>query len=599
MQGTIDEQIEACLLHISKLEKELWSPELTSSVQSPLPNPLTLSGEGVLEEYQTAFQQLEQLIALKGEDQRHEFVIVIPVADRPQHLESCLNSLLYLCKTFGYGGYAENRFQKVSVIIADDSREAASINKNKAIADDANRKGLSTLYFGLEEQLVTIKTVVANDGEALHRILGNISHEAFYHKGPSIMRNIVYLKLNEIKKENILFYFIDSDQEFQLKICTPAGDRNIYACNYLYYLDQIFSSTDACILTGKVVGDPPVSPAVMSGNFLDDVIIFLSQIAGYDPSHPCQFHGNAQHNNDEASYHDMAALFGFKSSTEPYQYQCSLAGVHSNEQCFKHFSIKLIRFFYGEHPTRKTYYHHEDFLASVKPARTVYTGNYIFKPDALKYFIPFAPLKLRMAGPVLGRIIKAEVSSQFVSANLPMLHKRTVRGTGQSEFRPGLSADTGIIDLSGEFERQFYGDVMLFSIEKLIAMGYPQQKINNELIVQTVKATQATMLKHYHDQRNSIVTRLNSLNILFSGQGNWWNQATKNSEANHNLQTFIINVDHNFGDKSEVYGLLDSPSNKGKRFAEIVESIARYAEDRALWSDALLNSTSVTPQTAQ
>jgi hypothetical protein len=575
MQANIDEQIEACLLHISKLEKELWATE-----------PENL----IVDQYHTAFQQLEKLIARKGEDQRHEFVIVIPVADRPQHLESCLNSLLHLCKTFGYGGYAENRYQKVSVIIADDSKDTASINKNKSIALDVNRNGLSTLYFGLEEQLETIKSTGVDDSDALHRIFGNISHEAFYHKGPSIMRNIVYLKLNEIKKENILFYFIDSDQEFQLKINTPAGDRNIYACNYLYFLDQIFAKTNACILTGKVVGDPPVSPAVMSGNFLDDVISFLSQIAGYDPSHPCQFHGTVQHDNDEASYHDMAALFGFKSSSEPYQYQCSLTGEHNNEQCFKHFSSKLSRFFYGEHPTRKTYYHHEDVLASVKPARTVYTGNYVFKPEALKYFIPFAPLKLRMAGPVLGRIIKSEINNQFVSANLPMLHKRTVRGTGQSEFRPGLTAASTVIDLSGEFERQFYGDVMLFSMEKLIAMGYPQQIISQELIAQTVETTHATIQKQYHGKRVSIVAKLNLLNILFNEQKNWWSQTFKHAETTNNFKTFISNIDHNFGDESTGYGLINSLANKEKRHAEIINSVACYAKDRLIWGTVLLKS---------
>ncbi|MHB1292300.1 MAG: hypothetical protein ACYCY5_08955, partial [Sulfuricella sp.] len=152
-------------------------------------------------------------------------------------------------------------------------------------------------------------------------------------------------------------------------------------------------------------------------------------------------HSTRPRDDDEASYHDMAALFGFKPTKESVQYQCSIADEHDNSRCFSHFSSKLNRFFYGEHPTRKTYYRHEDLMASVRPARTIYTGNYIFKPEGLKYFIPFATLKLRMAGPVLGRLIKSEIGERFVSANLPMLHKRTVRATGQSEFRPGIATD--------------------------------------------------------------------------------------------------------------------------------------------------------------
>jgi len=573
----INELYNNHLSRIQAIESELWASE---------PN------EVLLEQYHAAFRQLEQHIATQGDDPRHEFIIIIPVADRPQHLKSCLDSLLHLCETFGYGGYAEKRYQKVSVIIADDSRGDVNILNNKAIANECNKLGLTTLYFGLDEQLDQMDMLSDAAKKALSRVLGNTNEDAFYHKGPSIMRNIAYLELNKIIRDtgNILFYFIDSDQEFQLKISTEAGDKNLYACNYFYHLDQIFSTTNNTMLTGKVVGDPPVSPAVMAGNFLDDVICFLNQIATFDPSMPCQFHGNRQRDSDEASYHDMATLFGFKSSQVPYQYSCSIQGEHDNSRCFNQFSNKLSRFFYGEHPTRKTYYQHEDVLASVRPARTVYTGNYLFKPEALKYFIPFAPLKLRMAGPVLGRLIQSELKDKFVSANLPMLHKRTVRETGQSEFRPGIAAETASIDLSGEFERQFFGDVMLFSIEKLIAMGYPQQTVNNEMIAEAVTTTHASILQQYNDKRLLIAAKLNTLKTLFQAQEHWWNRSTENAEANNNFKVFMANIEQNFGDHSAAYDLINSPANKAKRHAGIIEGIACYTQDRLSWAEILAES---------
>lgn len=562
------------LSRIQAIESELWATE---------------ADEALLEQYHAAFRQLEQQIATQGDDQRHEFIIIIPVADRPQHLQSCLDSLLHLCKTFGYGGYADKRYQKVSVIIADDSGDNDNILNNQAIANEYNRQGLTTLYFGLDEQLDQIAMLSEAARQALARVLGTTSPEAFYHKGPSIMRNIACLELNKISRASgkVLFYFIDSDQEFQLKISTAAGDKNLYACNYFYYLDQIFANTNTTMLTGKVVGDPPVSPAVMAGNFLEDVISFLNQIAACDPALPCQFHSARQQDNDEASYHDMASLFGFKPSDASSQYHCSLKGEHDNARCFSHFSNKLSRFFYGEHPTRKTYYQHEAVLGSVRPARTVYTGNYIFKPEALKYFIPFAALKLRMAGPVLGRLIKSELKEGFVSANLPMLHKRTVRETGQSEFRPGVAADISSIDLSGEFERQFYGDVMLFSIEKLITLGYPQQKINNETIAETVTATHAAMLQQYNDRSQLIAARLEMLQNLFPRQEQWWNQSAEHADAVLNFKVFMANIEHNFGKQSAGYALINSTDKKLKRHAGIIEGIACYADDRLAWAEML------------
>ena len=70
---------------------------------------------------------------------------------------------------------------------------------------------------------------------------------------------------------------------------------------------------------------------------------------------------------------------------------------------------RLNGFFDGEHPTRKTPYEHESVMDEIRMARTIYTGNYVIRPECLRYYIPFAPLKLRMAGPVLGRIIRAEL----------------------------------------------------------------------------------------------------------------------------------------------------------------------------------------------
>ena len=41
------------------------------------------AGEEALEASQALFREYEQLLAQRGEDERHRFVVVIPVADRP------------------------------------------------------------------------------------------------------------------------------------------------------------------------------------------------------------------------------------------------------------------------------------------------------------------------------------------------------------------------------------------------------------------------------------------------------------------------------------------------------------------------------------
>ena len=197
------------------------------------------------------------------------------------------------------------------------------------------------------------------------------------------MRNITCLKLNELSKEaeNLLFHFVDSDQEFQVMVRCGAEDKELYAINYFYELDRIFSHHAIDILTGKVIGDPPVSPAVMAGTFLDDVIGFVHNMAVTEPHLPCRFHAQACHNENDAAYHDMADLFGFQPVADAYPYQCSLVGEHDHAACFADFAAKLNQFFHGEHATRKSYFNTEASVTDIKPARTIYSGNYLFNAN--------------------------------------------------------------------------------------------------------------------------------------------------------------------------------------------------------------------------
>jgi hypothetical protein len=554
---------------IPLIEKSMWAkaPDIDDSL---------------LESYQVAFRHLEQLISRQADDLRHDFIVVIPVADRPLQLNSCLQSLLHLCNTYAYGGVT----RKVSVVIADDSKMHENIAANRIIAARFIEAGLKIDYFGLDEQLELLDTLSDETRLALSGVLGTDGRADFSHKGASIMRNIAYLKLDRMaaKEPKTLFYFIDSDQEFKVKIPGQGGDREIYATNYFYYLDQIFASNRVTMLTGKVVGDPPVSPAVMAGKFLDDVISFLRQIAGELPDKTCSFHDEHGCPGDDASYHDMANLFGFASDSAAFRYRCTLTGAHRNADCFADFSQRLQRFFYGEHPTRSTYYRYEDTLACVRKARTVYTGNYIFKPEALRYFIPFASLRLRMAGPVLGRIIRAEIPDSFLSANLPMLHLRTVRETGHAEFRPGIEAAAEEIDLSGEFERQFYGDVMLFTVIKLTDAGFFSLSIERaptrEQVVEALQATYCQLCERYEQRRLHIAEKLDILKTLLHAPENWWNGNPEQARAN--FEAFMHNIERNFGAQSHTV-----EAHQVLRLDEIAAAILSYPQDRAVWQEIL------------
>ncbi|MBK6741850.1 MAG: hypothetical protein IPG66_02305 [Hydrogenophilales bacterium] len=511
---------------------------------------------------------------------RHDIVIVVPVADRPRHLADCLASLAELKRRYSYTG-------TVSVLVVDDSLDAENLARHRAIAEACTGPGLACRYLSQDAQ----RALVDGLPEALRRqlagVIGDGANTA--HKGASITRNIAYLWLNRLPADGRkrLFWFLDSDQEFRVSIETPEGEDQPYAIDYFHWLDRIFSETPTRILTGKVVGDPPVSPAVMAGTFLDDVLAFLNEMAGLAPDSACTFHGATAQGTGDAAYHDMAELFGFKAAADPCRYRCPLAGAHDQAACFADFAGRLKRFFDGEHPTRRSFYQADDPVAGLTPARTIYTGNYVFTPEGLDWFIPFAALKLRMAGPTLGRIIRAEMGDAFVAANLPMLHKRTVAALGQSEFRPGIERASDRVDLSGEFERQYFGDVMLFTMERLTEQGYPDRQPTPDAVAGMVDGIETGMRQRYKNKQVQIVEKIDRLDTLFNEPGRWWNSDDCLAGARADFSRFIDNMRGNFAADAPGWRLIESARHGAARKAAIGEAILRYRDDRDAWRNAL------------
>ncbi len=567
--SSLDEQINIYHQYIPKIEAHIWQHK----------NP-----EDILPLYYQLFQNLEAIIAEKGNDNRHSFIIVMPLADRPKHLRRSLDSLLSLCENFQYGG-KHQYYKKINVLIADDSVQSKNISEHKKIVESFNRQGLSIEYFGLDEQNQQLDKLDADLRQKLKPVIGDISQHSNGHKGASIMRNISYLRVNELQQQqpNSLIYFIDSDQSFSVNQQTSAGDKSLQSINYFYYLDRLFEQQNIQVLTGKVVGDPPVSPAVMAANFMDDVMAFLQQIKTKSAQSDCCFHGQINTAEDGA-YHDMADMFGFSSSKEFFDYHCEIVEAHNHIQSLNMFAKKLNHFFDGEHPTRKNYYQYTNVLRKVEAARTVYTGNYVLTADALKYFIPFASLKLRMAGPSLGRVLKAELGDKFVSANLPMLHKRTIASTGTAEFRSGIKHQDNCVDLSGEFERQFYGDVMLFSIESLYQSS---DLVDIHKIKKLVISIHKNILNQYHSKQQQLIKKMHHLQELINDPLAWWNTEKESKSAQENMQSFMDNMLHNFSENSRIYQRINDDEYTEKQFNKIIKAIMDYQDNRRNWQAAL------------
>jgi hypothetical protein len=496
---------------------------------------------------------------------RHRILVVVPVADRPSQLAQCIDSLVACQAAFGYRG-------GLGLVVVEDSADPAHAEAHRALLQDC--PGLDACYLGLDEQQALLKSL---DLPAVEPYVGRQWQHAMGHKGASVTRNIAMLWLARQGLERPLFHFIDSDQAFHVDV---GAARPRYMLNYFYHLDSLFRRHDITALTGKVVGDPPVSPAVMAGTLLQDLNGILEQAV---PRHAldCGFHaasGNVAH----GAYHDMAAMFGLDNSADGWRYVCPLRGAHTHAEALELLSRRLLRFFDGEHPTRSTPFECQPVEDSLAPARTVYTGNYVINTEGLRHGIPFAPMKLRMAGPTLGRLLQAQLGERFVQANLPLLHQRADSQMGRAEFRPGVVHEGEAVDLSGEYERQFIGDWMLFGMIDLLAAGYPGglDRAGREALL---RQREKRLLETYRDTRARVMRRREVLVSLLDRYGAHWGADQTMGEVYARLRRFDRSLEQNYSAGSAVARRLEDAGFRDAWRARLLAAIERYPAEQAAW----------------
>jgi hypothetical protein len=545
--------------------------------------------DALLDCYQSLYREQESLIQGQPVDDRHDFILSIPVADRPAHLQACLESIWQLCRLFAYGGCTAGVYKRIAIIVAEDSREQENVQRHIALIDEYRRKGLQVLHFGQAEQYELLQALPEDQRADVGNILTTLPQDKFFLKGQAANRNLSYLKCLQLTghNNNTLYYMVDSDEGFCVNRQTEHGEQIVYALNYFHAIDKIFRTTDVVMLTGKLVGDPPVSPAVMSVNFLDDVIAFFTALAQTRQCEVCRFHPAPTTTPGDAAYHDMANLFGFAASTNTYPYRCRLDGEHDHAACLADFAAQLNAFFFGVHLTRKTWFRYQDGALDLAPARTVYPGNYIVNREGLRYVIPFGHLRLRMSGPTAGRLIAAEIGKRFASVNLPHLHRRTSTGGLGREFRPGVeleqTKERQIIDLSNEFERQFFGDLMLFTTEQLVTEADVNKPFPEAVIADVIERKEPELLGLYQQKHLTILERNSRLRGLVFESGHWWLKEPGLKAALGNVRAFIDNIEHNFGDRSLAWRQIQSAEHRARRKQQIVEALMNYRSERDAW----------------
>jgi len=188
-----------------------------------------------------------------------------------------------------------------------------------------------------------------------------------------------------------------------------------------------------------------------------------------------------------------------------------------------------------------------------------------------------------MSGPTAGRLIAAEIAERFASFNMPNLHRRTTDAGLSDDFRPGVEVGTHAIDLTNEFERQFFGDLMLFSTEALLKLADAKQPFAKDLLLKVIEQKESELLALYQQKHDAIADKHRQLHELVFNADHWWQYSTAMSNSLREVRTFIHNIERNFGEHAEAWRQIRSDEHRAARKQQIIEALMSYRAERDAW----------------
>jgi len=129
--------------------------------------------------------------------------------------------------------------------------------------------------------------------------------------------------------------------------------------------------------------------------------------------------------------------------------------------------------------------------------------------------------------------------------------------------------------------------VMLFSIERVAALGFPGTQMPDSLVAQTLDAVHQEMRDKYRARQRNIRLRLDVLRSLLHQDGVWWNRSAEHAPALNRFEVFVRNIEQNFGEESPANARVDSETNWAAWRQRQLDAIKGLPGDRRAWRQAL------------
>jgi hypothetical protein len=195
-----------------------------------------------------------------------------------------------------------------------------------------------------------------------------------------------------------------------------------------------------------------------------------------------------------------------------------------------------------------------------------------------------------MSGPTAGRLIQAEIGERFASANLPMLHTRHLHDDDADQFRPGVEQGDEVIDLADEFERQFFGDLMLTGLRWITGEWSSGQAFTLERVSKAIKETERELLGLYEEKHRDVQHRNARLKQRLKNPQYWWHDHPQAAGALSSVQRFMHNIDVNFGADSNAYQQIQDQQHREQHKQQIIRALLAYRKSRDAWDQLFSDS---------
>ena len=128
---------------------------------------------------------------------------------------------------------------------------------------------------------------------------------------------------------------------------------------------------------------------------------------------------------------------------------------------------------------------------------------------------------------------------------------------------------------------------MLFSVDELTKLGYPDKEIGLKQITGIVNKTSDNLHKLYMKQQFETHEKMLKLKNYLTDTSFWWNTASSMDEALRKFQLFCSTVERNFGPDSQVMKNLSEQIKSSIYSEKIIQAIRSFHEDEIYWKEAL------------